>query len=112
VTVGVGAAKRPRHGPAVGQILDLDSGDVRYRGTSLRFQVADIREDISRGYGGSWLWLEGYELHPTEGYEMTWLQILVSVDAIQRHTGATCTDHRTSHTGRTPVHRWPVLATP
>jgi hypothetical protein len=80
------AATRPRKVPAIGQVLDLRPGDVRYRRASLKLQVSSVRADISGWYGGEWVWLEGYELDPA-GYRIGWQQVLVAVAAIERQTG-------------------------
>jgi len=96
-------AQQPRTLPDPGQILDLQAGDVRYRSAPPRFRVQRVREDISRWYDGAWVWLEGHELHPTAGHPMLWLQILVAVDAIERHRQDTGTTHRGRHTGRASV---------
>jgi hypothetical protein len=92
VTIGIGLSRPPRHRPVPGQVLDLEGPDVRYRSAPLRFLVEKVRLDISQCYGGNWVWLEGRELHPTHGYPMIWLQLLVNVDAIPPETPPAAAD--------------------
>lgn len=99
---GLEVAQQPRSQPAPGQILELRAGDVRYRSAPQRFLVQRVREDISGWYDGDWVWLEGYALHPTAGHRMIWLQILVAVNAIERHAVTTPLPARAG----TPVGPW------
>jgi hypothetical protein len=109
VTIGIDLSRPPRHRPAPGQVLDLDGSDVRYRSAPLRFRVQTVRLDISGCYGGDWVWLEGHELHPTQGHPMTWLQLLVRVDAIPPDPPPANTDQRCDTSRRAPAASHPVL---
>ena len=75
----------PRRVPVFGQVLRLGPADWRYHdGTrSLTIQVAGVREDLSRWYGGDWVWIEGHEVERPDRYPPGHrMQILVNVDAI------------------------------
>lgn len=97
MTIGNELSQPPRHRPAPGQVLDLEGSDVRYRSAPLLFRVEKVLLDISRCYAGNWVWLEGHELHPTQGHPMTWLQILVKVDAIPPDTSSVASDQPIRH---------------
>lgn len=76
----------PRHLPAVGCVLHLNSGDIRYRTAGAAIRVDRVRTDISDWYDGDWVWVEGAELDP-RGHPTVWIQALVRVDAIPHRAG-------------------------
>ncbi|MEU4693181.1 hypothetical protein [Actinoplanes sp. NPDC023714] len=63
-----------------GRVLCIPAGSCRYRDAALVLFVRRVRLDISRWYGGCWVWVEGDELSHA-GYRLRWLQALVHVDA-------------------------------
>jgi hypothetical protein len=103
VSIGIDLSRPPRHRPVPGQVLDLEGRDVRWRSAPLRFRVEKVRLDISQWYGGNWVWLEGRELHPTQGHPMIWLQLLVNVDAIPPDTPPAANDQPIQHPARAPA---------
>jgi hypothetical protein len=50
--------------PRIGAVLNLAPGQWRYETRPLRLRVTKVRADISRWYGGTWIWVYGTELHP------------------------------------------------
>jgi hypothetical protein len=47
----------PRRIPAIGQVLELVPGDVKYVDEPTRITVSRPRPDISRWHGGDWVWV-------------------------------------------------------
>lgn len=71
----------PRRVPAVGQVLDLAAGDVRYVDLPMRIRVARPRPQISLWYGGDWCWVHA-EVLGDDDQLLQVLPLLVRVDAI------------------------------
>ena len=79
------ASVAPKRVPDVGQVLKLEPGDWRYHdGTrSLTIRVAGVRAELSRWYGGEWVWIEGHEVErPWENPPGHRMQVLMRVAAI------------------------------
>ena len=64
----------------LGFVVRIPAELCRYRRTGLVLLVRRVRLDISRWYGGQWVWLEGDELS-SEGYTLGRIQALVHVTA-------------------------------
>lgn len=73
----------PRRVPRLGVTLFLGSGQWRYTNEPrpLMLLVTCVRLDISQGYSGDWVWLEGDELAPGDVI-VGRVQALVHVTAI------------------------------
>jgi hypothetical protein len=71
----------PRRQPRIGVVLELQPGQWRYQDRALRLLVREVRPEISRWYGGAWVWVYGTELDP-DGQPLDQLSALVSCDAI------------------------------
>jgi hypothetical protein len=81
----IGVSTPPAAVPVSGGVLTLAPGDWRYHdGTrSLTLQVVGVRRDLSRWYGGQWVWVEGYEVErPGENPPGHRMQVLIRVAAI------------------------------
>jgi hypothetical protein len=76
-------SRAPRRVPRVGVVLDLAAGEWRYaqqpRAVSVR--VVGVREEISRWYGGEWVWIVG-ELLAADGSVVETAGFLVAVVAL------------------------------
>jgi hypothetical protein len=71
----------PRRTPRVGAVLDLAAGQWRYEDRPLRLLVRGSRPEISRWYGGGWVWVYGTELDEN-GDPREQRSALVACDAI------------------------------
>jgi len=71
----------PRRVPIVGQILDLQPGDVKYCDRAMRIRVSRCRPDISQWYDGGWVWVHAEVLDDRDQL-INVLPILINVDAI------------------------------
>jgi len=64
----------------IGHLMRIPADRCRYRDAGLALLVRRVRLDISRWYGGVWVWLEGDELADT-GHSLGRTQALVHVSA-------------------------------
>jgi hypothetical protein len=62
-------------------VVRLAPADCRYRDQPLTLRITRVRVDISRWYGGDWIWLEGDALDET-GHPIEHTQALVAVAAL------------------------------
>lgn len=71
----------PRRVPDVGQVLELEPGDVQYVDFPVRARVAQVRPEISLWYGGDWVWVQAEVLGPDDRL-VDVRPMLLRVDAI------------------------------
>ena len=64
-----------------GTVLTLARHDWRYGRHRLRLRVSRVRWDLSRYYGGEWVWVEGESLG-ADGMPLGRTQALVRVSAL------------------------------
>jgi hypothetical protein len=65
------------------RVVRLAPCDCQYRAEPLTLLVKRIRMDISRWYGGDWVWLEGDALDEC-GRAIAYTQALVAVAALAK----------------------------
>lgn len=71
-------------GPAdqiVGRVFAIPAGLSRYQDYPCTLRVTRVRADISRWYGGDWVWIEGIRLDDHQDV-IDRVQALVHVDAL------------------------------
>lgn len=64
-----------------GDVVRLGEDDWRYGEGELLMRVERVRHELSRHYGGKWLWLEGHRLL-ARGQPDIWMQALVRTAAL------------------------------
>jgi hypothetical protein len=64
-----------------GDVVRLGEDDWRYGEGELVLRVERVRDELSRHYGGKWLWLEGHRLVAPDRPGI-WMQALVRTAAL------------------------------